>query len=131
MVEVETMELSGNNTNSFKGVMQRLRGCSAARHTLYLALVLSVVQAFDGLLTSLGMVRFGPSMEANPLIRILIEEYGHIAALGITKILGIIVVITIALHANYLRWLDNAFRGIMLFYLFRAILPWTYVLFIA
>ena len=58
------------------------------------------------------------------------QELGHVQALGIVKFVAILVVINLAFFARKLPWINNAMGAISAIYLFAAIVPWTYILFI-
>ncbi len=117
----------------------RLTGCGAVplshpisdpRKTMFVAGLLIVLQALDGVLTSLGVSRFGIAAEGNPILRELMREFGHIQILGIVKFTAILFVIALAYYAQRLAWVQRAMGAISCIYLFTAILPWTYILFI-
>lgn len=97
---------------------------------LMLGLSLAVLQAMDGILTSVGVSRFGPAIEGNPLLRALIEEYGHTPTLALTKIFAIFVVIALTFMADSIPWVKKAMGALTCVYLFGAVLPWTYILFL-
>lgn len=101
---------------------------SSASGVLQLALLLSVLQALDGVMTSLGISRFGLSVEGNPLVRSLMEQFGPLTALAGLKTLGVLSVIVLAFSARGLPWVKNAMGILSCFYFFIAILPWTYIL---
>jgi hypothetical protein len=101
-----------------------------AQKALAAGAFLCVLQAADGLLTSVGMARFGTSMEGNPLLRHLMETLGHIPALTLVKALAILVVIAMTMQARRLPWIQNAMGALSCVYMLLAIMPWTYILFI-
>lgn len=100
------------------------------RQALYVGAVLSILQALDGLLTGIGIERLGLSAEGNPLLRSMMIQYGHIPTLAIVKALSIMIVILLTIYAQERRWVFKALSAISAIYLFVAIAPWTYVLFI-
>lgn len=95
-----------------------------------LGMFLCILQAADGLLTSVGMARFGTAMEGNPLLRHLMEQLGHVQALTLVKMLAILMVVGMTLQARRLPWIQQAMGALSCIYVFAAIMPWTYILFI-
>jgi len=95
-----------------------------------LATTLCLFQVLDGLMTSIGVARFGVEVEGNPLIRTLMIEFGSDMALGVVKFLSILIVIALAYFAPRVSWIKGAMGAVTGFYLFAAIIPWTYILFI-
>ena len=100
---------------------------AAARRSLFGDLVICVfllAQCFDGVFTYVGVVSYGVSIEANPLIAALMAQVGHgmalVAAKSVAGLLGI------ALH---IRGVHAAVAILALFYLAAAVLPWIAVLF--
>jgi hypothetical protein len=90
-----------------------------------LTLVLFLVaQAFDGVLTYVGVVTFGAGIEANPLIATLIGYLG--AGMALTTAKGVAAVLGIALHV---RGVHVAVALLTAFYFVVAILPWMMILF--
>ena len=100
------------------------------RSTMFVAVLLIVLQALDGILTSVGVSRFGIAAEGNPLLRNLMEEFGHVAILSVVKFLAILFVIAHSYYAQRQAWVHRAMGAISCIYIFTAILPWTYILFI-
>jgi hypothetical protein len=109
------------------GTVQRLPVVSRA---FMVGCVLALLQALDGVLTSLGVSRYGIAVEGNPLLRSLMEHFGHIPTLSLVKLIAISFVIVLSTYAKRLPWVQNAMGAISCIYLFTAILPWTYILFI-
>ncbi len=105
-------------------------GKRTAEHALVLGVLLCILQAADGFLTSLGISKFGISAEGNPLIRHLMYELGHIQALGLVKISAIFVVVALTVFARKMPWVNQAMGAISFLYIFAAIVPWTYILFV-
>ena len=107
-----------------------LRTMTPAKKALLLGCFLSLLQALDGMLTMLGVSRFGVGVEGNPLVRGLMEEFGHVPALTIIKCVAIGVVIALSYFATKLPWVNNAMGAVSCVYIFGAIIPWTYILFV-
>ena len=101
-----------------------------AQKAFYLGLLLCILQAADGVLTSVGISRFGVAMEGNPFLRHMMLEFGHVPTLGFVKLLAIMIVISLAFFARKLPWINNAMGAISAVYVFAAIVPWTYILFV-
>jgi hypothetical protein len=99
----------------------------AAPRSLFGDLVICVfllAQCFDGVLTYVGVVSYGVSIEANPLIAALMAHVGHGTALLATK--SIAGLLGIGLH---IRGVHSAVAVLALFYVAAAVLPWIAVLF--
>lgn len=101
-----------------------------APKVLLLGFFLAALQAVDGVLTSIGVTRFGTSIEGNPMLRQLMEHFGHIPTLAILKLIAIIIVLSLTYLAQRRPWVHNAMGALTCVYLVAAILPWTYILFI-
>ena len=101
-----------------------------AKKALFFGLVLATFQALDGILTSIGIDRYGPQAEGNPLLRSLIEDFGHIPTLTVIKLTAIIVVALLTVLTVKLPWINKAMYALTGIYFFSAIVPWTYILFI-
>lgn len=101
-----TVTLPGSNT----------RGISA------LALF-AAVQVADGILTLVGISRYGPAMEFNPMLSLSITALGPGTALSIMKV-GAVALATI-LHGTRSHL---ALAILTVFYVFFAVLPWVWVL---
>jgi len=100
------------------------------KDTVWLGGALVAFQALDGVLTSVGIGRFGTSVEGNPLLRTLMEEFGHIPVLALLKTAAIVLVLVMTLLANRLPWVKHAMVAVGGVYLFAAIIPWTYILYV-
>ena len=99
-----------------------------ARRSLFGDVVLVVfllAQCFDGVFTYVGVLTFGASIEANPLIAMLMTQFGHGAALVGAK--AVAAMLGIALH---LRHVHSAVGLLAVFYVAVAILPWMVILFL-
>jgi hypothetical protein len=94
----------------------------------FLAFWLIVVQAVDGLLTSLGVSTFGIEAEGNPLIRAMMYAMGHNMAIGLAKFVAVLLVITLAVMARKRGWIGGVLGALTCFYLAIAIIPWTVIL---
>jgi hypothetical protein len=83
-----------------------------------------LAQCFDGVFTYVGVVSYGVTIEANPLIAALMAHMGHgVALVGAKSVAGLL---GIGLH---LRGVHSAVAALALFYLAVAVLPWIALLF--
>lgn len=92
---------------------------------------LILLQAADGVLTHLGVSRYGVGVEGNPFLRSLMLQFGNVPTLGFIKLTAILFILALSYYARRLPWINNAMGAISCVYLFAAVLPWTYVLFIS
>ncbi len=83
-----------------------------------------VAQVLDGVFTYLGVMTFGLSIEANPVIASLMLHLGHGPALMTAKLAA--AALGIGLH---LRGTHGAVALLAGFYVTAAVLPWTVILF--
>jgi hypothetical protein len=104
------------------------RGSIAAGASSRLGDVLLVLfllaQCLDGVLTYVGVLSYGPAVEANPLVAGLMLRFGEGGGLLGAKIVA--SALGIALH---LRQVHVAIALLTAFYVGVAILPWTILLF--
>lgn len=84
-----------------------------------------IVQCLDGGLTYLGVHTWGPSVEANPLVRSAVAMAGVGGGLVVAKLAAIFL--GMALH---LRRVHGIVALLTVFYVAAAIVPWT-VLFLS
>jgi hypothetical protein len=83
-----------------------------------------LTQCLDGIFTYVGVITFGPGIEANPLIGALMLHLGHAPALVTAKAMS--ASLGIVLHVRQIHGAVALLAG---FYLSVAILPWIAVLF--
>jgi hypothetical protein len=81
-------------------------------------------QVLDGAFTYMGVLTFGMSIEANPVIASLMLHLGHGTALMTAKLVA--AVLGIGLH---LRGTHGAVALLAGFYVTAAVLPWVVILF--
>jgi len=81
-------------------------------------------QAIDGVLTYVGVIEFGPEIEANPLIAALMGIIGHGPALASVKVLA--GSLGIALHLNGVH---RILAFLTLYYFAGSVVPWSALLF--
>ena len=101
-----------------------------SRNAVRAGVFLMLLQATDAVLTSVGVERFGISVEGNPFLRHFMYEFGHVETLALMKSLAIAVVFFLVLLSNKLPWITKAMSAVSAVYLFGAVIPWTYILFI-
>lgn len=87
-------------------------------------LVFLLAQCLDGVFTYVGVISFGPGIEANPVVAMLMDVVGHGAGLIAAK--SVAVGLGIALH---IRGVHVAIALLAGFYLFAAVIPWVAILF--
>jgi Domain of unknown function (DUF5658) len=100
---------------------------SGARPSLFgdvVVIVFLLAQCFDGVFTYVGVLSFGLSIEANPLIATLMDTFGHGVALTGAKMIA--AALGICLH---LRQIHSAVAILAGFYIIVAIVPWIMILF--
>jgi hypothetical protein len=90
----------------------------------FLVVVFLIAQCLDGVFTYVGVVTFGMSVEANPILANLMEQFGHAAGLVGAKIFAAGLGIGLHLYGIHL-----AVAALTAFYLTVAVAPWAVVLF--
>lgn len=91
----------------------------------FVILLFLISQVLDGAFTYLGVAAFGLS-EGNPIIAYYMTHHGVGPSLTVAKMLA--VVCSMVLH---LLGMHRTLGLLTLMYLSLAVLPWTYLLFIA
>jgi nitrate reductase gamma subunit len=86
--------------------------------------VFLLAQCLDGVFTYVGIVSFGPGIEANPLVAGLMTAVGHGAGLLAAK--GVAMALGITLHVRQVHTAVAVLAG---FYVVAAVLPWMAILF--
>jgi len=99
-----------------------------SRALIYFAIFLGSLQIFDGMLTSIGMARFGTKGEGNPFLRSIMEETTPDKALVIAKVGAILLVVALTVLAKRLPWIRDVIGVLSCIYLFAAIIPWVYII---
>jgi hypothetical protein len=79
-----------------------------------------IVQLADWLATYYGVIRFGTEIEANPLLRFLMERYDIVFALTSAKL-------TATIAASFLHLFNRHLEvaSLTLIYTWFALLPWS------
>jgi hypothetical protein len=82
-----------------------------------------VVQLIDWIATSQGLALFGTSVEANPLLRFLMERYDIITVLTTSKLFA-------TMAGSFLHFLNrhSMVAALTLLYTLFAIIPWMELL---
>ena len=83
----------------------------------------TAVQVLDALLTWTGVVRFGTGIEANPLLALSFARFGPGATLGAAKLFAVACALILHLRSYYL-----VLSVLTVFYVFGAIVPWSWML---
>lgn len=91
----------------------------------FVILLFLIAQLLDGVFTYLGVAAFGLS-EGNPIIAYYMKVHGVGPSVTVAK--GLAIVCSMVLH---LLGLHRTLGLLTLLYLSMAVLPWTYLLFIA
>lgn len=89
--------------------------------------LLILFQILDGAFTLLGISIFGSAIEGNPIIKHVIEYCGPGLAIGLIKLLTIIIIFSICIFGCQVKWLTNALRGVAGVYFIFALVPWSLV----
>jgi len=87
-------------------------------------LVFLMAQCLDGVLTYVGVVTYGTSIEANPLIAAMMAQFGHGVALMAAKTVA--GFLGICLHLRNVHLAVAILAG---FYVAVAVVPWMAILF--
>ena len=98
------------------------------REAIILGAILILLQVADGFLTFRGLQLYGITMEANTFLRSLMIKFGHLEALVLAKVIAIAVIIRLVVLAKEHTWVKTAIGLSCFFYLFAAVIPWTYIL---
>ncbi len=101
-----------------------------SRDFIYLGIFFASLQVLDGLLTSVGVSRFGPQKEANPVLRRLMEHFSPDQTLFLVKAGAIFVIVYLTILARKIKWVKDLIGVLSCIYLFAAILPWVYILYV-
>lgn len=104
-------------------------GKVASKEISLLAAILVVIQILDGIFTGIGVMIYGPGIEANPIIRSLIESWGPANAMLCVKTVAIAIVLFLAYLSNYVNWMPRAMRIVIGIYMVSAIIPWSLILY--
>jgi hypothetical protein len=119
--------LAGAVSGSYRRVSQSL-SIPSSKEIYLTGLILSLLQIADGVLTAIGIFKFGVHAEGNPLLKSLMIAIGPVEALIVVKMIAIIVIATLCLLASQITWVTKALKGMIILYICAAIIPWTAIL---
>jgi hypothetical protein len=91
----------------------------------FVVVLFLIAQLLDGIFTYLGVAAFGLS-EGNPIIAYYMTHHGVGPSLTVAK--GLAIICSMILH---LLGLHRTLAVLTFLYLSMAVLPWTYLLFLA
>jgi hypothetical protein len=83
----------------------------------------TAVQVIDAMLTRTGVLRFGTGIEGNPLLALSFAQFGTGVTLGAAKLFAVACALVLHLRSHYL-----VLSLLTLFYVFGAIIPWSWTL---
>lgn len=130
---MSTLALTFNSlAGAVSGSYKRVSGSFSVPTTkdIYVTgLILALLQIADGVLTAIGIFRFGVHAEGNPLLKSLMMTVGPVEALIIVKLIAISVIATLCMLATQISWVTKALKGMIVLYMCAAIIPWTAILF--
>jgi uncharacterized membrane protein len=101
---------------------------SLSKRAFLLGMTLIVCQILDGILTYFGLRLLGFQAEGNGLLRNLIQMYGAVPALFVTKMVTLISVATLTIAAHRRKWIRPIIFSLCAVYITLAIVPWVLVL---
>ena len=90
--------------------------------------ILAAIQILDGILTAMGIARFGVSIEGNPLVKGFMLQLGYIPALILTKSIALLIIAGIARFGLEYAWVTKALGALIAVYMMAAIVPWITIL---
>ena len=106
-----------------------MRGCRDATfpgtqtRAIWALALFAAIQVADGVMTAAGVARFGPGVEANPLLDAVARISGFGVALVTAKAVAILCGAVLHVRAQHL-----VLAMLILAYVAAAIVPWTLVL---
>ena len=83
----------------------------------------AAVQLADGILTLVGVARFGPAVETNPILSLCIVALGAGVALSIAKVAAVVLATVLHSTGSHL-----VLALLTVLYVFAAVLPWMWLL---
>ena len=99
-----------------------------SRALIYFSIFFVSLQIVDGMLTSIGMTRFGIHGEGNPFLRGLMSNYTPDHVLLVVKSIAVLIILALSYIARKISWIKDLIGTLSCIYLFAAIIPWVYVL---
>jgi len=98
-----------------------------SREVLVLGVILAILQILDGYLTAIGVYHFGTDIEGNIFLRFLMESYGFVPTLVVTKTLALGIIGILCSMCTQVSWRNSALKGVIAIYLVGAVIPWCYI----
>ncbi len=102
-----------------------------SREVFYFGAFLASLQIVDGILTSIGIRKFGISGEGNPILRMAMSVFTPDQAIVLGKLLAILIVVGLTIAAKRTRFIRDMIGFLSCFYLVAAIIPWLYCLYLS
>lgn len=99
-----------------------------SRALIYFSIFFVSLQVADGMLTSIGMTRFGVHGEGNPFLRNLMHLHKPDHVLLVVKTIAVMIIIALTVIARKVSWIKDLIGTLSCIYLFAAIIPWVYIL---
>lgn len=119
--------LAGAVSGSYRR-MSRSLTIPSSKEIYLTGLILAMLQIADGILTAIGIFKFGVHAEGNPLLKSLMVAIGPVEALIVVKSIAILVISTLCMLASQIPWVTKALKGMIVLYLCAAVIPWTAIL---
>lgn len=94
----------------------------------WVAAVLILCQIADGVMTSIGLNRYGLHLEGNPALRAGMVAVGVVPALALAKSAAIAIIIWLRLLGDRVPWVGEALALLSLIYVSAAIIPWSCII---
>ena len=88
------------------------------------ALTLLLFQIFDALLTYHGVARYGVEVEGNPVVLIMMQQFGIVGGLFLSKLLASLLLLFVVVSSQRITWVPYALTGVCGVYLVAAVIPW-------
>lgn len=107
---------------------RRLKVHTISKDIIILGLIVATLQVMDGILTGIGISRYGIEAEGNLFIRTLMQQFGWVQALVLVKGFSVVIIATLCLLSTVVHWVPRAMKIVIAIYLCGAIIPWTAVL---
>lgn len=95
----------------------------------FIALItLIAFQILDGILTYTGVSIHGNTLEGNPIVYNLIENYGQLFGVTIAKAFTVLAILFLWRLKDKVKWIPKSLEIMGLYYFFFAIVPWGIIL---
>lgn len=106
-----------------------LESTGITKEIVTLGLLLALLQLIDGMLTILGIGRFGIEAEGNPILRNSMFILGPVATLAFSKCVACGFIACLCWWSSKVCWISAALKGLICVYSLAAVVPWIYILF--